>query len=96
MPISCHLYDQLEVAAMRKQKVRLRFEPPHSETIFEGVITDLFSRNGEEFFKAKTATGRTRYGRWKVWCPLRYSRTRNKKAGNGTPLQKVTALLNMP
>lgn len=53
MPISCHLYDQLEVAAMRKQKVRLRFEPPHSETIFEGVITDLFSRSGEEFFKAK-------------------------------------------
>jgi transcriptional antiterminator Rof (Rho-off) len=53
MPISCHLYDQLEVAAMRKQKVRLRFEPPHSETVFEGVITDVFSRNGEEFFKAK-------------------------------------------
>lgn len=53
MPISCHLYDQLEVAAMRKQKVRLTFEPPHSETVFEGVITDLFSRNGEEFLKAK-------------------------------------------
>ncbi|KUJ74185.1 hypothetical protein AVO42_01855 [Thiomicrospira sp. XS5] len=53
MPISCHLYDQLEVAAMRKQTVRLTFEPPHSETVFEGVITDLFSRNGEEFLKAK-------------------------------------------
>jgi transcriptional antiterminator Rof (Rho-off) len=48
MPISCHLYDQLEVAAMRKQTVRLTFEPPHSETVFEGVITDLFSRNGDQ------------------------------------------------
>lgn len=53
MPIACHLYDQLEVAAMRKQTVRLTFAPPSSERVFEGVITDVFSRNGEEFFKAK-------------------------------------------
>lgn len=53
MPISCHLYDQLERAAIQKQVVSLVFETPNAKTIFEGEIVDLFSQNGEEFLKAK-------------------------------------------
>jgi len=53
MPISCHLYDQLERAAIQKQPLRLVFETPPDQTVFEGVIVDLFSQNGREFLKAK-------------------------------------------
>ncbi len=53
MPISCQLYDQLERAAIEKKAVRLKFDSSASHSEFEGVITDLFSRKGREFLKAK-------------------------------------------
>ncbi|WP_158235990.1 hypothetical protein [Hydrogenovibrio sp. SC-1] len=53
MLISCHLYDQLERAAIQKQVVRLQFDSSASQSEFEGVILDLFSRKGREFLKAK-------------------------------------------
>lgn len=52
MTISCSYYDQLEIAAMRGQKVRLTFKPSNGEkSIYEGLIVDLFCQNGEEFLK---------------------------------------------
>lgn len=53
MPISCHLYDQLERATIQKKTVRLKFDSSASHNEFEGVITDLISRKGCEFLKAK-------------------------------------------
>ncbi|MBD3611792.1 MAG: hypothetical protein HUJ13_05180 [Hydrogenovibrio crunogenus] len=54
MPISCHFYDQLEVAAMKGQAVRLTFQPTQSKCVFEGIISDIFSQKGKEFFKTKS------------------------------------------
>ncbi len=52
MTISCSSYDQLEIAAMRGQKVRLTFKPSAGDnSIYEGLISDLFCQNGEEFLK---------------------------------------------
>lgn len=53
MPISCHLYDQLERVVIQKQPVRLVFDISGSQRVFEGEIVDLFSQKGHEFFKAK-------------------------------------------
>lgn len=53
MPISCHLYDQLERVVIEQQSVRLLFNTAGSQTVFEGEIVDLFSKNGHEFLKAK-------------------------------------------
>lgn len=54
MPISCHFYDQLEVAVMRQEIVRLAFQPTHPKPVFEGRISDIFSQKGKEFFKTKS------------------------------------------
>jgi len=50
MGISCLLYDQLEIAAMRNQKIRLQFnyqETGDAEVVAK--IENLFVKNGEEF-----------------------------------------------
>lgn len=54
MPISCHFYDQLEVAVMQRQTVRLAFQPTHPNPVFGGRISDIFSQKGKEFFKTKS------------------------------------------
>ena len=56
-PIACGLYDELELRALRKQKVSLAFLNDNGETeTIECIISDLFSKDKIEFFK--TTDGR--------------------------------------
>lgn len=56
-PIACGLYDELELRALRKQKITLKFLNDKNETeIIECVIADLFSKDKTEFLK--TTDGR--------------------------------------
>ena len=51
-PIACGLYDELELRALRKQKVTLTILNDNSETeIIKCVIADLFSKDKTEFLK---------------------------------------------
>ena len=51
-PIACGLYDGLELRALRKQKITLKFLNDKNETeIIECVIADLFSKDKTEFLK---------------------------------------------
>ncbi|MBF6058482.1 MULTISPECIES: Rho-binding antiterminator [Thiomicrorhabdus] len=58
MPISCHLYDQLEIAAMHKRKLKLVFKDPnhpfHNRIV---SVQDLQTRNSQEY--ALTENGET-------------------------------------
>jgi len=50
MPISCDFYDQLELAAMRRQAVRLTFKDTEGKlSHYEGLIADLKTDKGAEF-----------------------------------------------
>jgi len=51
-PIACGLYDELELRALRKQKVTLTFLNDNSETeTIECIIADLFSKDKTEYLK---------------------------------------------
>ncbi len=51
-PLACGLYDELELRALRKQKVTLTFLNDNGETeIIECIISDLFSKDKTEFLK---------------------------------------------
>jgi len=51
-PIACGLYDELELRALRKQKITLKFLNDINEAeIIECVIADLFSKDKTEFLK---------------------------------------------
>ena len=51
-PIACGLYDELELRALRKQKVKITFINEKSENqSIECIITDLFSKDRIEFLK---------------------------------------------
>jgi len=51
-PIACGLYDELELRALRKQKVTLAFLNDNGETeTIECIIADLFSKDKTEFLK---------------------------------------------
>lgn len=57
MGISCSLYDQLELAAMRGQLLRLTFN--NSEGVafhVEGKIKNLYVRNGQEYVLMENET----------------------------------------
>ncbi|WP_024852152.1 hypothetical protein [Hydrogenovibrio kuenenii] len=47
MSISCHLYDQFEIAIMKHQKVKLSFHANKPD--FVGYLKDLQTREGKEF-----------------------------------------------
>lgn len=51
-PIACSLYDELELRALRKTKVKIVFinDKNESETI-ESIIIDLFSKDKVEYLK---------------------------------------------
>lgn len=56
-PIACGLYDELELRALRKQKLTLTFLNDKNETeTIECIIADLFSKDKTEFLK--TTDGR--------------------------------------
>jgi Rho-binding antiterminator len=51
-PIACGLYDELELRALRKQKVTLTFLNDNGETeTIECIISDLFSKDKTEFLR---------------------------------------------
>ena len=51
-PIACGLYDELELRALRKQKVSLAFLNDNGETeTIECIISDLFSKDKTEFLR---------------------------------------------
>mgnify|MGYP002389478846 CR=1 FL=1 len=51
-PIACGLYDELELRALRKQKITLKYLNDKNETeIIECIIADLFSKDKTEFLK---------------------------------------------
>jgi Rho-binding antiterminator len=51
-PIACGLYDELELRALRKQKIKLVFinDQNDNESI-DCIIADLFSKNKTEYLK---------------------------------------------
>jgi len=54
MGISCSCYDQLEIAAMHQQLVRLVFNTQKSEAFsVEGVIENLFTKRSKEYVSIK-------------------------------------------
>lgn len=51
-PIACGLYDELELRALRKQKVKIVFLNNKNENeLDEFVIADLFSKDKVEYLK---------------------------------------------
>ena len=51
-PINCGLYDELELLALKKVKVIIKYKDENSQIIScESVIADLFSENKVEFLK---------------------------------------------
>ncbi len=51
-PIACGLYDELELRALRKQKVKIVFLNNKNENeIDECIIADLFSKDKVEYLK---------------------------------------------
>lgn len=50
MPISCALYDQLEIFAMHKDKLRLKFDlADGKQEQIVAQIVDLYVREGKEY-----------------------------------------------
>lgn len=51
-PIACGLYDELELRALRKIKVKIVFINDKNETdTIESIINDLFSKDKVEYLK---------------------------------------------
>lgn len=51
IPIACHLYDELEIVAMRKRAVELVILIENEESTQTAVIVDLWARDGVEYMK---------------------------------------------
>ncbi|GIK21524.1 MAG: hypothetical protein BroJett005_09380 [Ignavibacteriota bacterium] len=51
-PIACGLYDELELRALRKQRVKIIFLNARDDNeLIECIITDLFSKDNTEYLK---------------------------------------------
>ncbi len=51
-PIACGLHDELELRALRKQKINILFSNDKNENeLINCVITDLFSKDKTEYLK---------------------------------------------
>ena len=50
-PIACHLYDELEIAAMRRQDVVLDLQTESGRETLTDKIVDLWARDGVEYMK---------------------------------------------
>lgn len=48
-PINCSLYDLLELLSIRKQTCQIKFLANDSKNDISGIITDLYSKNKQEF-----------------------------------------------
>jgi Rho-binding antiterminator len=50
-PISCDYHDELEAAAMHKERVELEFELEGVPQREVGVVDDVYTANGAEFIR---------------------------------------------
>lgn len=50
-PIACHVYDALEVAAMRRRQVTLTIASETGDATITDIILDLWARDGVEYIK---------------------------------------------
>lgn len=54
-PISCDFHDELQLLALRRTVVPIHFRTPGGEEVtVESKITDLYTREGEEFLLLPT------------------------------------------
>lgn len=53
IPIDCNYYDLLEIAAMRRKEVEIRYTESGRDTelVINARIEDLWAKNGEEFMR---------------------------------------------
>ena len=56
-PVSCDYHDQLEEAAMHRQRVELEFDLEGVTQRETGTIADVFTSNGAEFVKFDSGGG---------------------------------------
>jgi len=56
-PISCDYHDELEAAAMHKERVALEFELEGVPQRENGVVDDVYTANGAEFIRFRTEGG---------------------------------------
>jgi Rho-binding antiterminator len=56
-PVSCDDHDELEAAAMHKQKVELEFDLDGVTQREEGTIADVYTAHGSEFIRFVAGTG---------------------------------------
>ena len=56
-PVSCDYHDELEAAAMHKQKVELEFDLDGVTQRETGTIADVYTANGAEFVKFVAGAG---------------------------------------
>jgi Rho-binding antiterminator len=53
-PISCDYHDELEAAAMHKERVDLEFELEGVTQRERGVVDDVYTADGAEFIRFRT------------------------------------------
>lgn len=56
-PVSCDYHDELEAAAMHKEKVELEFDLEGVTQRESGTIADVYTADGAEFVKFVGADG---------------------------------------
>jgi Rho-binding antiterminator len=56
-PISCDYHDELEAAAMHKQRVDLEFDLEGVTQHEVGTVADVYTSNGAEFVKFESSKG---------------------------------------
>jgi Rho-binding antiterminator len=56
-PVSCDYHDQLEAAAMHKQRVELEFDLEGVTQRERGTIDDVFTSNGAEYARFRSSRG---------------------------------------
>ena len=56
-PVSCDYHDELEAAAMHKQRIELEFDLEGVTQRETGTITDVYTADGAEFVKFVGGTG---------------------------------------
>ncbi len=56
-PISCDYHDELEAAAMHKERVELEFELEGLPQRENGVVEDVYTADGAELIRFRTEAG---------------------------------------
>ena len=56
-PISCDYHDELEAAAMHRERVELEFELEGVPQRESGAVEDVYTADGAEFIRFRTEAG---------------------------------------